>query len=125
MLKLDPEHGLALNNIAWLMLMQQQPGALPIAERAVRAMPDQPALLDTLAMAQAAEQQPDQAVATQQRALKLQPDDPGLRFNLARYLAQAGNKRQAKAELDRLSALGERFARQGEVATLLKSLGGR
>ncbi len=124
-LKMDPEHGLALNNIAWLMLMQQQPGALPIAERAVRAMPDQPALLDTLAMAQAAEQQPERAVATQQRALKLLPDDPGLRFNLARYLAQAGNKRQAKAELDHLAALGDRFARQGEVATLLKSLGGR
>ena len=124
-LDLSPEHGLALNNIAWLMLMQQRPGALPIAEHAVRTMPDQPALLDTLAMAQAAEQQPEQAVATQQRALKLRPDDPGLRFNLARHLAQAGDKRQAKAELDRLAMMGERFARQPEVAALLQSLGGR
>ena len=124
-LELMPEHGLALNNLAWLMLAQKRPGALPIAEHAVRVMPDQPALLDTLAQAQAAEQQPEQAVATQQRALRLAPDEPSLRLNLARYLAQAGDKRQAKAELDRLASLGERFPRQPEVAALLKSLGGR
>jgi hypothetical protein len=53
------------------------------------------------------------------------PDDPSLRLNLARFYAQAGEKRLAKTELDRLAALGDRFARQDEVAVLSKSLGGR
>ena len=41
------------------------------------------------------------------------------------FHALANDKRQAKAELDRLATLGHRFAAQDEVATLLKSLGGR
>lgn len=124
-LKISPEHALSLNNIAWLMLQQQRPGALALAERAVQAMPDRPALLDTLAQAYASENMFDQAVTTQRRALQIQPDDPMLRLNLARYLMQAGDKRQAKAELNRLETLGERFAGQGEVAALAKRLGGR
>jgi putative PEP-CTERM system TPR-repeat lipoprotein len=124
-LEVAPDHALSLNNIAWLLLAQHKPGALDYAERAVRAAPDQPQLLDTLAQAQASEDHADQAVATQQRALAIQPDDPALRLNLARYLVQAGNKRQAKVELDRLALLGDRFDRQGEVHALAQSLGGR
>lgn len=124
-LQVNPEHALALNNVAWLLMARQLPGALPYAEHAVRVAPDRPALLDTLAQAQAQAQQLDQALASQRRALQIQPDDAALRLNLARYLAQAGEKRQAKTELDRLAALGEGFARQDEVAALLKRLGGR
>ena len=55
----------------------------------------------------------------------MRPDDPFLRLNLARFYAQAGEKRLAKAELDRLAVLGDRFPRQADAAALLKSLGGR
>ena len=121
-LALQPEHALALNNVAWILLQRQQPGALALAERAAKAAPEEPAILDTLAQAQAAERRTADALATQQRALALRPDDAGLRLNLARLHLQAGDKRAAKAELDRLAALGGRFAQQGEVAALLKSL---
>ena len=124
-LEVNPEHALSLNNVAWLMLQQKKPGALAFAERAVKAAPDQPALLDTLALAQSAENRPADAVATQKRALAIRPDDPFLRLNLARFYLQAGEKRLAKAELDRLSALGERFPRQDQVAELSKDLRGR
>lgn len=121
----QPGHALALNNIAWLRLKQQLPGALPFAERAVAAAPNQPALMDTLAQALAANQQVDKAIALQQRVLAMQPDNPGLRLNLARYYLQAKEKRLAKAELVRLEALGDRFAGQAEVVALSKGLGGR
>jgi putative PEP-CTERM system TPR-repeat lipoprotein len=124
-LALQPGHALALNNIAWLRLKQQLPGALPFAERAVAAAPHQPALMDTLAQALAANQQVGKAIALQQRALAMQPDQPGLRLNLARYYVQAQEKRLAKAELVRLEALGDQFAGQAEVAALSKCLGGR
>ena len=42
-------NALALNNVAWLMAQQKKPGALPLAEKANKLMPDQPALMDTLA----------------------------------------------------------------------------
>ena len=124
-LQRQPSQAMALNNIAWLLLAQKKPGALLYAQRAVAAAPNQPALLDTLAQAHAAEQQIGQAITLQKQALALRPDDPALRLTLARFYGQAGEKRLAKAELDRLQALGERFASQAEVAALLKGLGGR
>ena len=124
-LKLLPEHALSLNNVAWLLLEQKKPGALAYAERAVKAVPNVPALMDTLALASAADGQLPRAISLQQQVVAMRPDDPFVRFNLARFYAQAGEKRQAKAELDRLATLGERFPRQAEAAALLKSLGGR
>ena len=124
-LAISPSHAPALNNVAWLMLQQHKPGAGAYAERAVRAAPNRPALMDTLALAHAADGQPAKAIEVQRRALAMQPDDPLLRLNLARFYAQAGEKRAAKAELDRLAALGDRFAKQDEVAALTKGLGGR
>ena len=124
-LTLKPDHPLALNNVAWLRLNLGQPGALGFAERAVAAAPNNPALLDTLALALAAEQQWPRAIGLQLRALEMRPTDAFMRLNLARLYAQSGDKRQAQAELDRLAALGPDFSRQGEVATLRQSLGGR
>jgi cellulose synthase operon protein C len=124
LLDLHPAHALALNNVAWLMMEQKKPGALPLAERAVKASPDRPALRDTLAQALALENQLPQALEMQKSALALRPDDPQLRLHLARLYVQANEKKLAKAELDRLAALGDRFPRQDEVAALLKGLGG-
>lgn len=124
-LKLSPEHPLSLNNVAWLMMAQKKPGALDFAERAVRAAPDRAPLLDTLAQALALENQLPKALDIQKRAITLQPDDPGLRLSLAKLYAQAGDKKLAKIELDRLAVMGDRFAGQDEVSALLKSLGGR
>ena len=124
-LKIRPDHPLSLNNVAWLRLQLKQPDALPYAERAVAAAPNMAAFLDTLALALAADKQTARAIELQQRALAMRPTDPFMRLNLAHFLAQAGDKRQAKAELDRLALLGERFPKQDEVAALTKSLGGR
>lgn len=124
-LKVQPEQALALNNIAWLLLQQKKPGALDHAERAVKAAPDRPALLDTLAMVHAAEGHADKALALQKRAVLLAPGDPALRLNLAKVLLQAGEKREAKAELDRLDAMGDRFPGQAEVQAMLKDMGRR
>ena len=124
-LAIQPEHALSLNNVAWLMLEQKKPGAQAYAERAVRAAPNRPALMDTLALAYAADKQPAKAIEVQLRALAMLPNDAFLRLNLARFYAQVGDKRAAKAELDRLAALGDRFPKQDEVVVLTKGLGGR
>jgi len=124
-LALSPTHALALNNVAWLMMAQNKPGALAYAERAVQTSPDRPALRDTLAQALAQDKQLPRALEMQKSALALRPDDPHLRLQLAKLYAEANEKKLAKAELDRLAALGDRFPRQAEVAAALKGLGGR
>lgn len=124
-LALNNGHALALNNLAVLKLRQQQPGALDLAQRAVQAMPDQPPLLDTLAQAYAADKQLPKAIETQQRATVLAPMDGALRLSLARYQLAAGNKAQAKSELDRLAKLGSAFDGHQQVQDLLSELGSR
>lgn len=121
-LALQPEHVLALNNLAMLHIQLKKPGATALAEKAVRNAPDQPALLDTLAQAHAYDNDFKQAIAVQQRAVALAHDEGPLLLSLARYQLQAGDNAQAKAALDKLARKGQQFAQQDEVARLQKSL---
>lgn len=118
----QPDHAVALNNLAWALLKQGKPGASAHAEKAHRLQPDQPAILDTLAQTLAQEKQWSRAIEFQKRATELAPRDPGLRLGLARLYLGAGQKTQAREELDRLRTLGQGFARQAEVEQLLQTL---
>lgn len=121
-LDIQPANALAMNNVAWLMVKQGKSGALPLAEKAVTLLADRAPLLDTLAAAQAAANQLDKAIETQKRAVALDPDNPQLRLSLARHYVKAGEKAYARAELETLARLGDKFGSQGEVSALLKSL---
>lgn len=121
-LALQPGNALALNNTAWLMLQQNKPGALEFIEKAVTLLPNQPALLDTLALALAAEKRLPQAVEAQKKALALAPEDNNLRFNLAKLLVQSGDKTQARIELQLLEKLGKNFSEHEKVTELLKTV---
>ena len=121
-LAVQPRNALALNNVAWLMVKQGKPGAVALAEQANTLLPDRAPLLDTLATALAAEKNLSKAIEAQKRAIILSPQDGSLKLNLARHYIQNGEKPQAKAELDALAAMGNKFSGQAEVATLLKSL---
>ena len=61
-------------------------------------------------------------VATPLSAVALAPAEHGWRLALAKLQLKAGDKAGAKAELDRLAALGASFAEHGEVANLRSSL---
>jgi Flp pilus assembly protein TadD len=121
-LQVQPRNALAMNNVAWLLAKQGKSGAVAMAESANALMPERPQLLDTLATALAAEQQVAKAIETQKRALALSPQDPALKLNLARHYLQNGEKPRARAELEDLARLGERFGGQAEVSALLKTL---
>ena len=123
-LKRAPDHVMALNNVAYLLAQQGKPGAVPLAERAVKLAPDRAVLLDTLALSYAQDKQLDKAVAAQARAVALAPTDADYRFNLARLHLQAGHKDLARAELNKLVPLGKAFAGHDEVTRLLQTLGG-
>jgi cellulose synthase operon protein C len=121
-LDVQANHALAMNNVAWLLVKQGKPGALPLAERAVSLLADRPALLDTLALALEADKQLPKAIEVQRRAITLGPNEPGLVLRLAQLYIHQGDKSRARAELESLSKLGEKYAGQDEVAKLLKSL---
>lgn len=121
-LELQPGNALAMNNVAWLLVKQGKPGGLAMAEKANSLLPDRAPLLDTLASALAAEKQLKKAIQTQKRAISLNPQDASLKLNLAKLFIQDNQKPEARAELEDLARLGDRFPAQAEVAALLKTL---
>ncbi len=122
LLALRGDSAMVLNNIAWSMLKQGKLGALPLAERANQLAPDQATFMDTLASALAAEKRLTKAIEWQSKAVAKDAEAPGMRLKLAKLLIEAGDRTKARAELQKLAALGGRFARQAEVEALLKGL---
>jgi len=123
-LQLQPKNVQALNNVAYMLAKQNKPGAVALAEKAVQLAPGRAALMDTLAASYAQENQLTKAVEMQTRVVALAPEAPQYRLTLARLQLQAGNRTAARAELDKLIALGESFSGQVEVGKLLEQLGG-
>jgi cellulose synthase operon protein C len=121
-LELQADHVPALNNLAWILVQEGKPGALDLSQKANSLRPNQPALIDTLALALAADKQIDKAIDAQKRAIELAPDNPGLRLGLARLHVQAGQKGQARALLEPLERLGDNFRDHAEVKRLLAAL---
>ncbi|KPF44278.1 hypothetical protein IP87_08260 [beta proteobacterium AAP121] len=117
-----PTNPLGLNNLAWVLVERGKPGAVEYAKRAVELLPTNPAMVDTLALALAADKQYDAALATQKKAIELAPNSRGLKLNLARIALQAGDKALAKSELQALDKLGTTFPQHAEVKRLLSSL---
>ncbi len=122
-LKAQPEHALALNNVAWLKMKQNKPGALEFAERAVKAAPNQAPLMDTLAMVLSASGQHARAVEVQKQVVAKAPQLPGFRLNLAKIYLAAGDKGQARLELGELAKMKD-FPGQPEAEQMLKKLDG-
>ena len=121
-LKIDPVDALTMNNLAWLLVEQKKPGGLPLAQKAAELLPNSAPVLDTLAMALAAEGQMPKALETMKKAVSLAPEARGLQLNLAQLYIRAGDKAAARTELEALAKLGDKFGGQQAVADLLKSL---
>lgn len=117
------DHVLALNNLAYAMALQKKPGAVALAEQALQRAPKAAAVMDTLAFSLAAEQQLPRAIEVQTQAVAAAPQAHQFRLQLAKFYLQSGDKAKARTELDTLAKLGTTFARQAEVAELLKSAG--
>jgi putative PEP-CTERM system TPR-repeat lipoprotein len=118
----EPNHVIALNNLAWTGGQLGDPKALGYAERAARLAPNNAAVLDTLGMLLAARGDTDKALAHLQKARALAPNRSDIRLNYAKVLAKAGRRDNAKAELEALLAIKEDFPGKEEAAALLRSL---
>ena len=117
-----PDNAMAYNNLAWVSGKLRRDGALAYAEKANVLAPNQPALMDTLAMLLSEKGEYAQALALQNKILALQPQNPLFKLNLAKIHIQGGQKLLARKELEALSQMGSKFPEQSEVAVLLTSL---
>ena len=120
--KLQPNSAPAYNNLAWVSAKLSKEGAIGFAEKANALAPDQPAIMDTLALLLSEKGEYAKALALQNKVLALQPQNPVFKLNLAKIHLKGGAKEQARKELAELGKLGDKFGGQTEVASLLKNL---
>jgi Flp pilus assembly protein TadD len=118
----QPDNAVALNNLAWAAGRLKHPQALEYAEKAYRLTPNQPAVMDTLAVLLLEKGDTRRAVELLLKAVELAPGAPEIRLNLAKALIQAGNRSAARKELEELSRLGEKFPGQAEIAQLMRQV---
>jgi putative PEP-CTERM system TPR-repeat lipoprotein len=120
--KLQSNNAVAYNNLAWVTARLGKEGAIGFAEKANALAPNQPALMDTLAVLLSDKGDYAKAVELQAKVLALQPQNPVFKLNLAKIYIKGGKKDLARKELDELAKLGDKFGGQKEVGELLKGL---
>lgn len=107
---LDPREGVAWNNLAVILANRGQARdgaeAVQCAAAALRAHPDEPELLDTLAFVNAKAHDFPQAVRAMSRAVELEPENLRWRVGLAQLLADSGQKDQASRVVTTIDTMG-------------------
>jgi Flp pilus assembly protein TadD len=119
--KADPQHAFALNNLASAYLKLDDKRALSVAEAAHRLKPDQPNILDTLGVAQMRYGDAKLAAETLKKAIGRQPQVAEFRVNYALALAKSGEKAAARAELQNVVAGNKGLALEPEAKALLEA----
>jgi putative PEP-CTERM system TPR-repeat lipoprotein len=122
LLKIMPDDGPALNNLANVLLRLKDPAAITVAEQAVAKFPGNANAIDTLGWALYQGGQTDKALQLLRDARLRNPAHPEIRFHLATVLAQTGRKTEAREELEAALRGGQSFESGAEAAALLKTL---
>lgn len=122
LLKITPEDGSTLNNLANVLLRLKDPAAVAVAEQAVAKFPGNANAIDTLGWALFQAGQTDKALQLLRDARLRDPAHPEIRFHLATVLAQTGRKTEAREELEVALKGGQNFESVAEATALMKSL---
>ena len=127
-LNLNPQHPLASNNLAKLMLRTggNLDVALSLAQTARRGMPNSPAVADTLAWVSYQKGAYQSAIGLLQEALSLQdkvraPDNPDIHYHLGMAYAKNGQTALARQQLERALKLNPNASDVKKQLAQLKS----
>jgi cellulose synthase operon protein C len=101
--EIAPKNIAVLNNLAWASGQLKDPAALGYAQQAYELAPNNPAVLDTLAMILLDRGEPGKALPYMEQAFKLAPRQPEIHFNYAKTLSRSGKKDAARKELQTLA----------------------
>lgn len=99
LLKLRPDDGLVLNNLALIARKLGNPEALSLAERAYKLRPNDPLVIDTLGWILVGQTQFDRALTLLRDARLRDPVNPEIRYHLAVALDKTGRRKEARDEL--------------------------
>lgn len=121
-IKIRPNHFVALNNLALLLRQENNPNAIDYARRAWEAKPDSAAAADTYGWMLVQEGVADEAVPILQSAVEGARGIPEVRYHYAFALYQAGDLNGARRELQRLMLMKGEFPGRADAEVLLREL---
>jgi len=121
-LDISPDSPVALNNIAWLLVQNNDPKALDYAEQAHRLAPFNPSVLDTLGYVLTKQGDPKRGLQMLTMASTLAPARSEIRLHFAQALVATGNKAEARKQLTELVKLDKGSPIRGEAEKLLATL---
>lgn len=117
-----PDYVPALNSLAWQLRVSDSKQAWSYAERALKLMPENPAVMDTAGMVLLERKEDKRAAELLQRAAELAPQDPAIQYHSALAAARNGDNVRAKKTLEALLANKAPFPEKGEAVALLNAL---
>lgn len=120
----DAHQPVALNNLVMMGLADKEdPGRLEMmARRAVKALPDNPQVLDTLAQTLRARKDKAGALAAGQQAVKLAPKDAAMLLHLAELQQWNGDRKAARQSAEGVLALQAQGKEADKARALLTRL---
>lgn len=121
-LAINPQHGLALNNLAALLIDANDPTAHDLARQAHALLPDNPVVIDTYGWSLFKQGRAAEALPLLQRAAQALPAQPAVQYHFAAALAQTGKRSEARTLLDELLKTHPRFAERAQAHALQQSL---
>jgi tetratricopeptide (TPR) repeat protein len=120
-LEIDPNSVVALNNLAWIAMMN--PGrvgeAVGYAKKAAEAAPKMGQVLDTLGWAYHVNGENELASQTLKRGVAAAPEDPRLLYHLAVVYGAQGHKQEEQATLRKALATNKPFPEMDDAKTRL------
>jgi putative PEP-CTERM system TPR-repeat lipoprotein len=121
-LKNNPEHIIALNNLAWLVKEKDPKTGLEYAEKAVSLKPDSASILDTLALVLIENNKIRKAEKAIEKAVMMGPSNLDVRYLRAMIYSKLGKSSEAVKELNVLLSGGTDFSERKQALLLLKKL---
>jgi cellulose synthase operon protein C len=122
-LKLKPDDGMVLNNLALTASAQNDKAATGFAERAYALRPNDPAVIDTLGWLLFRQGQVDRGLALLRDARLRDSTDPEIRYHLAAALAKSGRRTEAREEVAQALKISASFEGIEDARKLQAELG--
>ena len=122
LLKIAPGDAEALNNLANVLLLAKDAGALKVAEQALSLNPTAPHIIGTVGWAAFKAGQNDRALQFLRDARLRDPSNLDTRYFLGAVLASTGRPTEAREELEAALKGDRRFASAKEAEQLLRTL---
>lgn len=124
-LKVDAKQPLALNNLAFLLAdsLNKPAEALPYAQQAVKATPNDPGVLDTLGYVLSLNGRHGEALGALFRARDQDKKSVAILYHLGQTYERKGDKIEAQSWYERAKSLGQEQGDKRYLPKILKALG--